>query len=99
EYTSSTLRTEIAGSKLLGDLIEVEAITAVASASQEAGGPVELSAEGTKLLGLKINGKPVADAEIGPNTVIDLDIAKITLNKQVKTKRSISVTAIEIELL
>lgn len=99
EYLSSTLKNEIAASKLLGDLVEVEAITTVASASQEAGGPIELSAEGTKLVGLKIDGEPIAEAEVAPNTVIDLGVAKVTLNKQVESARAIAVTAIEIELL
>lgn len=100
EHLSSQVVTEIAASKLLGDLIEVEAIKSVATATQAAGGGgVELSAEGTKLLGLKIDGEPVAEADAGPNTVIDLGIAKVTLNKQVKSSNSIAVTALEIELL
>lgn len=99
ESLSSNVVTEIAASKLLGDLIEVEAIKSVATATQEAGGSVELSAEGTKLLGLKIDGEPIAEADAGPNTVIDLGVAKVTLNKQVKSSRSIAVTALEIELL
>lgn len=101
DQLTSEVVTEIGASTLLGGLIELEAIKSVATATQatDPGAPVEVSADGTKLLGLKIDGEPVAETKLGPNSVIDLGVAKVTLNKQVERANSIAVTALEIELL
>jgi hypothetical protein len=92
----SRTQAEIAGVNLLGGLITADAIKSVATAKQSAGGPVELSSEGSKLVNLKINGKPVLDTDIGPNTKINVLGVEITLNKIRKTSTSITVTQIEV---
>jgi hypothetical protein len=92
----SKVEAEIAGVNLLGGLITADAIKSVASAKQTAGGPVELSDKGSEFVNLKINGKPVLDTDIGPNTKLSVLGVDITLNKVRKTSNSITVTQIEI---
>jgi hypothetical protein len=92
----SRAEAEIAGVNLLGGLITADAIKSVATAKQSAGGPVELSDEGSKFVNLKIGGKPVLDTNIGPNTKISVLGVDITLNKIRKTSTSITVTQIEV---
>lgn len=90
---------ETAGVNLLGGLIQAEAIKAVASASGPAGGPVSLSDKGSKIVGLKINGKSI-DVDVRPNTTIKVgDLAEVTLHKVQHNSSQISVTMIEVQLL
>ncbi|WP_147304631.1 choice-of-anchor P family protein [Thermasporomyces composti] len=81
---------------LLDGAITVEALRAVAQAQRTGNGPVQLSTEGTKFVGLKVQGQPVLDADVAPNTKIDLGIAQVTLNKVRKTATTVEVTMVEV---
>lgn len=100
DAVSGTVTNEIAGVSLLNGLIEAEAIKSVASVDYAAGdSEVTLSAEGSQIAGLKINGEDFLEVDIAPNTEINLaGIATVTLNKQVKSGNKIAVTQIEIVL-
>lgn len=91
---------EIAGVSLLNGLIEADAIRSVASVELAAGSDeVSLSAEGSRIAGLRIDGEDVLTADFAPNTVIDvLGLVTLTINKQVETDTKISVTQLEVAL-
>lgn len=96
-----TVTSETGKISLLDGAITADAIKAVANASRPAhGDAVTLSDEGSQLVGLKINGKPIADVDVKPNTSLKVgDLAEVTLHKVTKSSTKISVTQIEIKLL
>lgn len=100
EAVTGEVVNEIAGVSLLNGLIEADAIRSVASVDLAAGDDeVNLSAEGSRIVGLKLNGEEILTADIAPNTTIDLlGLVTVTINKQVVTATKISVTQLEIAL-
>jgi hypothetical protein len=94
--STSRVINEIAGLDLLDGAITVDAIRAVARAQRNGNGPVQLSTEGTKFVGLSVRGQPILEADVAPNTKIDLGVAQVTLNKVRRTATTVEVTMIEI---
>lgn len=96
DLAHSKVSSAVAKVSLLGGLVTADAIKSVASAKRSAAGPVELSDEGSTFVNLEVNGKPVLDSDVGPNTKFTVHGAEITLNKIRKTDTRIAVTQIEI---
>lgn len=103
---SAVSTTETAGASVLGGLVEVGAITTKAVASHN--GSDYVAEHESKIAHLEIAGKEI-DAEVGPNTTIDLSlpgvgsIGKVELNKQeeqwIGDEFKVNTTAIHISIL
>lgn len=94
--STSRVINEIGALDLLDGAITVDAIRAVARAERNGAGPVELSSQGSRFIGLAVQGHPTIRGDVAPNTKIDLGLAQVTLNKVRKTASTIEVTMIEV---
>lgn len=105
-------RNRIVDLDIANGLITAEAITAQTRATREpgilapigSGNPLlaagaTFSDEGTSFADLRIAGKSLVNAEIGPNTTIDVEgLGTVTLRKTVRDGGSIAVTMLELEI-
>jgi hypothetical protein len=85
----------VAAVNLFNGLIKADAITASAHVR---GTPSGVRVSGSsQLVNLVIGGKPIA-LNTAPNSVIDLGVAKVTINQQIKSAKKITVRALDIVL-
>ena len=89
-----------ASPSLLGGLITADSITAeTLTLRSRSTGRISL-VDQSEILGLRIAGRTIADAELKPNSVVEVPgVAKVTIHKQVKGTKGISVTMLRVELL
>jgi hypothetical protein len=89
---------EIARVNLLGGLVKASAIKVIAHANLDAGGVVTVDGS-MATVHLTIGGNDIP-IDVAPNTKISIpNVVSITVNEQVKTARSITVTGLHLTLL
>ena len=95
--TVATTSAKVAGIDLLDGLITVDAITSKATATRK-GKKLTVSSDGTKLVGLKVNGQSYS-ASVKANTKIDiLGVGTLYLRRVVKSGSGVSVYGVYLKL-
>lgn len=95
--TKAATTTSVAKVSLLDGVVTLDAVNASATATRKKG-KVEISSSGTKVAGLKINGKKVT-VDIKENTEIDIaGVGTLYVRKVVKTKVSTTVVGVQLVL-
>lgn len=96
--TSTNVVTSVAGPRILAGLISADAIVADSLAARKSDGSVGVLDQ-SKFVGLRVLGFPAIDADVAPNTTIEIPVlGSVTFHKTVRTPQGLEVVMLEVKL-
>lgn len=100
--TATTATTKVVSSvaapQLLAGLISADAIIAESQAALKSDGTIGV-ADRSKFVGLRVLGFPAIDADVAPNTTIEIPVlGSVTFHKTVRTTKGLEVVMLEVKL-